>query len=240
MEDRATTAPQIRRDLIVTAALLLALLAWDALGLDLAIERWFGSAHGFAWRDSFFTSAILHDGARWVGLLVFMALIVNVWRPLPGLGGENAMPLRQRWWWLLVTLLCLLLIPLLKRSSLSSCPWDLQEFGGMAHYVGHWRWGIADGGPGRCFPSGHASTAFAFIGGYFVLREQHARVAANFLVIACVVGALLGMAQMVRGAHYVSHTLWTAWICWSSALLLYHVQRHLIRPASSVSVTAVP
>jgi len=30
----------------------------------------------------------------------------------------------------------------------------------------------------------------------------------------------MGLAQQVRGAHYMSHTLWTAWLCWSSAALV--------------------
>ncbi len=33
-------------------------------------------------------------------------------------------------------------------------------------------------------------------------------------------GLLLGAAQQLRGAHFMSHTLWTGWICWSVAVLL--------------------
>jgi membrane-associated PAP2 superfamily phosphatase len=25
---------------------------------------------------------------------------------------------------------------------------------------------------------------------------------------------VLGVSQQLRGAHYMSHTLWTAWVCW--------------------------
>nr|WP_316638646.1 phosphatase PAP2 family protein [uncultured Roseateles sp.] len=214
-----------KRDLIVCGLLLLALLAWDGLGWDLALTRHFGSAEGFAWREHGFTSGLLHQGGRLFGWAVFAALVFNVWKPLPGLGGAKAMPRRLRLWWLLSTIFCLILIPVLKRLSLSSCPWDLQEFGGIAQYVSHWRWGVADGGPGRCFPSGHASAAFAFIGGYFALREQHGRLARAFLIAACSLGAVFGLAQMARGAHYPSHTMWTAWICWTSTLLLFHTSR---------------
>ena len=34
-------------------------------------------------------------------------------------------------------------------------------------------------------------------------------------------GLLLGLTQTVRGAHYPSHTLWTAWICWTTGWLTY-------------------
>ena len=58
--------------------------------------------------------------------------------------------------WVLVG--CLLAVAALKRHSPTSCPWSLQEFGGHAVYLSHWRW-RPDGGPGHCFPSGHASGA---------------------------------------------------------------------------------
>ena len=36
------------------------------------------------------------------------------------------------------------------------------------------------------------------------------------LVAALPAGLLLGWAQQLRGAHYLSHTLWSAWICWAT------------------------
>jgi membrane-associated PAP2 superfamily phosphatase len=108
---------------------------------------------------------------------------------------------------------CALLVPLLKRFSLTSCPWDLAEFGGVAAYVPHGLLGVADGGPGHCFPSGHAASAFVFLGAWFLWREHSRRVARRWLAGTLVAGVLFGAAQLARGAHYPSHTLWTAWIC---------------------------
>jgi membrane-associated PAP2 superfamily phosphatase len=114
-----------------------------------------------------------------------------------------------------VALTSLLVVPLLKSRSLTSCPWDLAEFGGKARQVSHWAWGIADGGPGHCFPSGHATTGFAFFAGYFLLRELHPKQARAWLAAVCASGMLFGGTQVVRGAHYISHIIWTAWICWA-------------------------
>ncbi|MGQ3050199.1 MAG: phosphatase PAP2 family protein [Roseateles sp.] len=133
------------------------------------------------------------------------------------------MPRRSRLWWIGTTLACVALIPVLKRASSTSCPWSLIQFGGdFARYVPHWLLGLPDGGPGGCFPSGHASTAFAFIPGWFALRDHAPRVARFFLVVVLICGAVLGWVQMMRGAHFLSHSLWTAWICWAVSLLSWY------------------
>ena len=37
------------------------------------------------------------------------------------------------------------------------------------------------------------------------------------------VGLVFGLTQTVRGAHFPSHTFWTAWICWTVGLVVYHL-----------------
>ena len=85
----------------------------------------------------------------------------------------------------------------------------------MARYVSHWQLGVPDGGAGHCFPSGHAVTAFAFLGLYFLWRGHNLPRARAWLATVAVVGRLFGAAQLARGAHYPSHTLWSAWLCWA-------------------------
>jgi len=209
-----------RLDLIVALCGLLVLVLWDAAGLDLAVSRHYGTHSGFLWRDAWLTRALLHDGGRALGWCV-MAFMVGraLWR-----AEQDAAARAQRWYWIGVTLVCLLLVPTLKRLTTSSCPWDLAEFGGVAAYVSHWRFGVRDGGPGHCFPSGHAVAAFAFLTLYFDWRTLRPRLARVCLALVCAIGALYGWAQLARGAHYVSHTLWSAWLCWVVCALAAHWQ----------------
>jgi membrane-associated PAP2 superfamily phosphatase len=83
--------------------------------------------------------------------------------------------------------------------------------------VSLWAWGVRVGGTGGCFPAGHASAGFAFIGGFFAFRQVLPATARRWLAGAMAVGLVFGLAQQVRGAHYMSHTLWTAWLCWTVA-----------------------
>jgi len=203
-----------RSDLLLPLLALGLLLAWDAGGLDLPLTRLWGAADGFAWREHWFASGLLHQGGRALAWGLAGLLLLNAVRPL-----WSAQSRAERGWWLAMTLFCVLLIPLLKRGSATSCPWDLAEFGGVASYVSHWHVGLGDGGPGHCFPSGHASSAFAFLSGFFALRRAYPGWARAWLIGVALLGMLFGWAQMARGAHYVSHTMWTAWICWVSCAL---------------------
>lgn len=116
-------------------------------------------------------------------------------------------------------LLCLGLVTWVRSHSATSCPWSLAPFGGTATHLSHWAWGVPDGGGGRCFPSSQAAVGFAFLPGYFVFRRHAPRVARAWLACALSMGLCLGFAQQVRGAQFMSHTLWTGWLCWTAAWL---------------------
>lgn len=207
-------------DLWVTLAGLLGLLAWDASGLDLAVDLTVGGPSGFPWRRHWLTASVLHQGGRWLAAAVLIGLLLNAVWPLGK--AMRQIPRADRLWWLLVSGVCLLLPALIKPMSLSSCPWDLQVFGGHAAWVSHWQWGVRDGGPGHCFPSGHAAAAFGFLPGWFVLRERLPAVARRWLAAVLGLGLLYAAAQLLRGAHYVSHSAWTAWLCWTLSAVAHH------------------
>ena len=197
-----------------TAGSLLFLLAWDASGLDLVLAHWFGTAQGFALRDHWLFTTALHEGARRLSWLLVVGLSLAVWWPV---GVLRQLDRWQRLELVVSILLGLALVVSIKRISSTSCPWDLAEFVGLARYVSHWRFGLADGGGAHCFPAGHASAGFAFVGGYFVLRGPAPRAAHLWLAAALTAGLVLGVSQQMRGAHFMSHTLWTAWLCWTVA-----------------------
>ena len=200
-----------------TVSSFLLLLAWDYSGLDLTMAQWFGSTSGFALESHWLWRGVLHDDIRlvpWGAELVLLAALV--WP----FGTLKQLALGRRLQLALTTLLALLVVSSIKLHSHTSCPWDLQQFGGVATYVSHWAWGTADGGTGGCFPAGHASAGFAFFGGFFAFRQVLPKTAWRWFAGAVLAGCILGLAQQIRGAHYMSHTLWTAWFCWTVAAVV--------------------
>lgn len=197
----------------------MALLAWDAAQLDMPMARWWGDARGFAQRDSWLLTHVLHDGGRRLAWALTLALCLGVWWPwgrLRGIGTARRLQLAC------TTLAAALAVSTLKSFSGASCPWDMADFGGVARHAGQglsqWLYlAQGDGGSGRCFPAGHASAGFAFVGGYFAFRDTHPALARGWLAAAVAGGLVLGVAQQLRGAHFMSHTLWSLWVCWCVA-----------------------
>lgn len=206
----------LRRTAWATLASLALVLAWEASGLDLWLARLMSTPAGFAARDHVLLTTVLHDGARNVSAALLLGLVVSLWRPW---GVLRRLSRGQRLWLLAAVAGSMLLVSLIKRLSATSCPWDLAGFGGGLPYVPHWLPGRTDGGPGHCFPAGHASAGFAWVAGYFAWPAGSAP-ARRWLAAALVTGFVLGLAQQLRGAHFMSHTLWTAWLCWTWAWLL--------------------
>lgn len=209
------------------------LLVWDGSQLDLALARGVAGAQGFVWHDSWVARVLLHDGMRQLAFVAAAWLAVGIWYPT-GVLRRLERPARIQW---LTSLLAgVLLVNLLKHASSTSCPWDLAEFGGTASYLVHWAWWQSDGGPGHCFPAGHAAAAFAFVGGFFVLRPVCATLAWRCLGLSIAAGLLLGVSQQLRGAHFMSHTFWTAWLCWVSAWVIDALARAFANPEGGLHV----
>jgi membrane-associated PAP2 superfamily phosphatase len=204
-----------------TALWLAILIGWDATGLDPVLAQWFGNSNGFALRENFWITAIFHKGARNVGWLVLFALIANIWWPW---GVFKSCTRAERVRCVLSVVACLLLVLVFRHYSASSCPWDLAAFGGAntggGAWVSQWNWWLTDGGPGKCFPSGHASAGFAFIAIFFAMHKHNVTVARSLGAIILIIGLFLGLIQQMRGAHFLSHTLWTGFTCWTLCLAI--------------------
>jgi membrane-associated PAP2 superfamily phosphatase len=199
-----------------TTAALALVLAWDLSGLDLALARLAGGPDGFALRHDWLLTVLMHDAIRHASWLLAVVLCLGVWWPM---GPLTRATFSARLQLAVTTLAAACVVALLKGMSATSCPWDLSAYGGMTPYVPHWS-AISDGGPGHCFPAGHASSGFAFLGGFFAFRGETPGLARCWLATATAAGLLLGIGQQLRGAHFMSHTLWSGWLCWLVALVI--------------------
>lgn len=210
----------------VTLAWIVIIGIWEPSGADRWILQHLANSRGFTLREDWWLRVLLHEDLRLLSQLAFALLAVLTWKPL---GFMRELSLPERIGMLVGVTASVLAVSAIKYFSLTSCPWDLSQFGGVARYVSHWDWGTGDGGPGHCFPSGHATAGFAFLPlALPALRsgqQRQQRLGWRILLAAVLFGTICGIAQVLRGAHYPSHVLWSGFICWTVAMISYELTR---------------
>lgn len=203
--------------LAAVLVLIVVLARYTPLDHALSVLFYDPIARGFPLRDQPFWAVIMHTGLKYLSLSIWFVLLLG-WISLRRRPSRR--PLRQAMGFtLIVMLLAALTVSFLRAISPHSCPWDLSLFGGTAEYFRFFDPVPPNSGPGRCAPSGHASAGFAWLTGYIALRGVDCRAARMALAFTLILGMLAGVTQIVRGAHFLSHVLLTAWICFAVAWL---------------------
>lgn len=102
-------------------------------------------------------------------------------------------------------------------------PREVLQFGGKKEFLHPWQKGIAH--KGRSFPSGHSSAAFYLIAPFFLLRRSKPRAARMWMVGGLLFGALMSVARITQGGHFLSDTLWAWGMVHLLAVALYYLLR---------------
>jgi membrane-associated PAP2 superfamily phosphatase len=200
--------------------LLAGIFAMTPLDVTIARAAFFDSAHAhWIGADSWIVNGLLHTGGRWaIRGLVALALafwiatyVERDWRALR----------RPTAFFIVATILSIGVVGLLKTLTNVDCPWDLVPFGGRFPFVELFADRPDTLRLGRCFPAAHASSGYALLALYFTFRERYAGLAKIGLAVGLATGLTFGLAQQARGAHFVSHDLWSAFLVWTVTLSVY-------------------
>lgn len=208
--------------LVIPGALALAALLAHYSGIDRVLTTAFydAASSSFPAHTSRTLELLGHRLSKdavtvvWLGLLA-AALSPNTWLRRP------AWMANRRILWAAVIGMALgpLIVVGLKGLNSYHCPWDLVEFGGAAEFSSNWFVAAAD--VGYCFPGGHAASGFSLIALFFMARAMEKPRLANILLgLAILTGITFSVIRMAQGAHFLSHNLWAAAICWFCAALI--------------------
>lgn len=218
---RHQTAYRIALGLLLTAPILVWLGQYTDLDLRLADASFDAARQVFPLRHAWLTETFNHGILK---LLLTLAALGWIGRSLlDGLG-----------WWRLPSALArqrvrvvassAILVPLvissLKQASASHCPWDLARYAGTAPYVR-----LLDQVPallerGHCLPAGHASSALWLIALAVLWLPGKPATAARVAVAGLALGLASGWMQQLRGAHFLTHTLWSMWLSCGTVLVV--------------------
>ena len=209
------------RLLLPSLLAIMAAVVIAALKLDLRFADLLYAVQGGQWalKKAFVTEHLLHVAGRdAVAAAWFFVLI--------GLAATWRKPQWRSWRRPLAALaisvlLSTVLVASLKAFSSVDCPWDLVRYGGDRVYVNVFS-ALLAGTPHRgCFPAGHASAGYAWLALFFFFQTVRPAWRWRGLTAGIMLGMVFGLSQQLRGAHFLSHDLWTAALCWLAAVAVH-------------------
>ena len=211
--------------LLLAALAILWIGAATDLDLILADAAFDHATMSFPWRHAWLTEVFAHVALKRALIVLGSGFIVMAaWDLLSARAWTALRRFQMR-----VVALSAILVPaaitLTKHLSVSHCPWDLVRYGGVEPYVRLLEAmprGVIAGG---CMPAGHAATALWMVSlaVFFLPARPRAAIAAALVLLAAGFG--VGWMQQLRGAHFLTHTLWSMWIACAIVGTLYLVMK---------------
>lgn len=203
---------------LLTISALVLIFIYPKTGLDQRlIAPYFDAVNQqFSLKHYWVLETVLHTGLKYSLIVVAVSTLI-----ISQIGPIFA-PLKahqQRLFWaFMLMIISTTAVSILKSVSMHACPNDLTQYGGDLPYLQ-----LFDAQPlgvalGKCFPGGHASGGFALMAFYFAFKDVQPKFAKTMLLISIVLGFLMGWTQMMRGEHFLSHNLWSAWLVWAICL----------------------
>ena len=181
-----------------------------------------GSGGRFPWRDSYSLYDFLHEGGRYLVKRLFflnIALLVASWFV------ARLRAYRQVFVFIAIsTFISTSLISYLKHLTTIPCPEALIEFGGDRRWINIWQVMAANLPRGGCYPAGHSSGGYGWLCLAFIFPFASKKFYL-WLLPGLTLGLVFGIAQQLRGVHFISHDLLTISLCWLiPGVVLYLMQ----------------
>jgi lipid A 4'-phosphatase len=184
------------------------LVAW-LTDVDMRVAQSFFDPQAHAWPTATLTPFVLANKygqlAGWIpALLAIGVLCASIWK-------KDLSHLRKPSLFLILLLALgpgVLVNTILKDQWGRPRPNQVEEFGGKDQYRPPGLIG-PKGDRRTSFPSGHAAMGFFFTAPYFILLARRRRAAYLWLSGGVCFGLFVGLARMVKGAHWASDILWS-------------------------------
>jgi membrane-associated PAP2 superfamily phosphatase len=201
-----------------------ALVFFEITPVDLSVQDWFYDFESREWivdKNDPWGSAVFYKGPKiaisLTGIVMFLLLIGPAkWRERAHVPGQRM--------GLCVALLTLASVPsvvdILKATTNVFCPNETRRYGGHAPYVHVFQPYSKEDPPyrrGHCFPAAHASAGFGLIGLAALGKPRKRK--ALIVGLSLLLGWTMGLYQMLKGVHYLSHTVVTMLI----AVVLFQI-----------------
>jgi membrane-associated PAP2 superfamily phosphatase len=202
-------------DILLTGlCLVLTIALFETTEIDLRVQdRFYDPVRG--WRidkKAPVPRLIFYQGPKWIMVAIVVGLVACMLAPALY---PAQMPLSPIQAGFLIT--CIAVAPItawfIKKMTGVLYPCYIDRYGGKEPYRT-----LLESIPrvpgrvrGRGFPAAHCSGAFALMALYYVMPESTRWIG---LALGLAAGWIVGLYQMLKGVHYLSHTIVTMFLVW--------------------------
>ncbi|MCG9695705.1 phosphatase PAP2 family protein [Shewanella sp. Isolate11] len=232
------TPPDYVRNHVVLPALafIICIFIIEWFHIDVHLSQWLfhleGGVDHWPLRQYWLTENVFHVGGRFfiilLGVIIIGFIIASFKQP-------KLKPYRKGLIFLLLSIATSLILVRLGKTFIHiDCPWDLKMFGGKAEYFSLFSEQPTTPSTGQCFPAGHSSSGYAWVALYFLALAYKREYRWMGLAFGITLGLAFGIAQQLRGAHFLSHDVWSLTLSWFSAASLHYFM--FFRSSTSIGV----
>lgn len=202
------------------AVTVFALAIVEFFQLDFIFANWiYLPTNSWLYQDHWFTNLVVHRWGKYTLILLYLFLLIKfIFRDK---NQENQFSRYGKIVFLVSLLLGTACVSFLKHFMNADCPWDLLQYGGNKPFMPFYRYDTSSFSSSHCFPSGHASSAFTWISLYFYTSIYCPKLRFKVLAAILIVGFGFGLSQQFRGAHFISHDLYSLLVCLIVNIVVY-------------------
>jgi membrane-associated PAP2 superfamily phosphatase len=188
--------------------------------LDFIIADFIYGQFEWKFKKSFFIEGLLHKFARIMLIAIYLYLIYKLVQMI----SDTADPVAIYNLFILILAIgsSVAIVSIAKRFMDVDCPWDLIRYGGDKPFFPLFAYNNQYLPSAHCFPASHASIGFSWMALFFYFKVTGSQLKFKALGFVLCMGTVFGFAQQLRGAHFISHDLWSFLICLITCLLIYN------------------
>ncbi len=207
---------------ILMAVAVFALTIVEFFQLDFVFADWiYQPTNSWLYQDHWFTNLVIHRLGKYMLILLYLILLIKFF--FREKSQESQFDRYGKIVFLSSVLLGTACVSTLKHYLNADCPWDLLQYGGNKPFMSFFNYDSISFSSSHCFPSGHASSAFTWISLYFYTSIYYPKVRLKILATLLIIGFGFGLSQQFRGAHFISHDLYSLLVCVIVNIVIYKI-----------------
>lgn len=178
-----------KTEIILISVCILLLIVVKSFHIDFVLADQIYQLTNWDLKYAFWTETIMHKGARYLVIAVFLYLIYSLVKMHRSQAEKNK--IYDLTVALISVVLCVASIAILKQIFDADCPWDLLRYGGDKPFFSLFEYSDSNLTSKHCFPASHAGIGYSGIVFFYYLKVNNHHLKKKALLFGVILGGYL-------------------------------------------------